>query len=313
MGTSHGKDTEHSDESYPSGHTAGYVALVGRPNVGKSTLLNALIGEKLTAVTHKPQTTRFVVRGIVHGNGFQVILEDTPGLLETRRTVDRMMMRLVRQTVRNADVLILVVPPFESTCSQSIETVARLETRSPIIVAINKIDLVPKDVLLPTIAAMSDVQAVKDVVPISAKFNDGLQDLLTTTARYLPSSEALYPADLITYQPERFFAAEILREQLLLLYQEEIPYASAVTIEEFRQSEKEKDFIRAVLWVERETQRRILIGHNGRAMKRLGTHARKQMELLFGRPVYLELWVKVRHRWRDNERDLTLLGFDGES
>lgn len=311
--TSRNKDTEHFPDSNSSDLAAGYVALVGRPNVGKSTLLNALIGEKLTAVTHKPQTTRFVVRGILHGDGYQIVLEDTPGFLEPRKSIDRSMMRLVRRTVRNADVIILVIPPFEATRSQSIETAAGLESKAPVIVAINKIDLVSKDTLLPLIAVISDIPVVKDVVPISAKFNDGLQDLLQTTVSYLPHSEPLYPPEFITDQPERFFAAEILREQLLIQYHEEIPYSTAVSIEEFRQSDQEKDLVRALLWVERESQRRILIGHHGGSLKRLGTNARKQMELLFGRPVYLELWVKVRHRWRDNERDLISLGFDGES
>jgi len=310
MDTSRIKDTEQSPDSNSSNHTAGYVALVGRPNVGKSTLLNALIGEKLTAVTHKPQTTRFVVRGIIHGDGYQIILEDTPGFLEARKTIDQSMMKLVRRTIRNADILVLVIPPFETTRSESMETAGKLQSKAPVIVAVNKIDLVPKDTLLPLIASISEIPGVKDVVPISAKFNDGLQDLLRTTAGYLPSSGPLYPPDLITDQPERFFAAEIIREQLLMQYQEEIPYSSAVTIEEFRNSDHGKDFIRALLWVERESQRRILIGHHGRSLKRLGTLARKQMELLFGRPVYLELWVKVRHRWRDNVQDLKSLGFD---
>ncbi len=288
---------------------AGYVALVGRANVGKSTLLNALLGHKLTAVTRKPQTTRFLVRGILTNPRSQMILEDTPGILDPRQAIDKAMLRLAQSAARNADVVLLLVSPWRNMVEQELSTASKIPGKAPVLVGINKIDLVRKVELLPLIADLIKGTRIKEAIPISAKHHDGLDLLTERIEACLPPSSPLYPPDQLTDQPERFFAAEILREQILQRYRQEVPYATAVQIEEFKERSSGKDLIRAVVWVERESQKRILIGKHGSALKRLGIAARRELELFLGREVYLELWVKIRPGWRDREADLSQLGF----
>lgn len=292
---------------------AGYVALVGRPNIGKSTLLNALVGQPLAAVSHKAQTTRLVVRGILSGPGFQLVLEDTPGLLDPRSTLDRAMLGLAHRAAANADLVLVMARPCQTCLPDEIRMIESLPGRSAVVVAINKIDLVDKPSLLPVMAQLADLPRVGEVVPVSATQGDGLEALTAVMARHVPESLPLYPPDQVSDQPERFFVAEILREQIMLLYHDEVPYATAVEIEDFTERDRGKDYVRAVIWVERETQRRILLGKKGVALKALGTRARTAVEQLLDRPVYLELWVKVRPKWREREADLARLGLDRAS
>ncbi len=295
----------HSDSKF----RAGYVALVGKPNVGKSTLFNALLGEKLTSVTFKPQTTKFTVRGILTSSHYQMILEDTPGLLDPRKALDKAMLRLANRTAGNADLVLFLATPWQNRLSLEIEAASSIPGRCDMIVVINKIDLVSKPQLLPIMTEFAGLPRTREVVPISAKHHDGLDELKETIVPFLPLSPPLYPADMLTDQPERFFVAEILREQLMVQYRQEIPYACAVEIDEFKERAGNKDFIRAVIWVERDSQKAIILGKNGMAVRKMGTVARRGMEQLLGRGVYLELWVKVKPHWRDKESDLARLGF----
>jgi GTP-binding protein Era len=299
-------DTRVDDEQQ---FRAGYVAIVGVPNAGKSTLMNSLLREKLTAVSFKPQTTRFVVRGILTGEQHQIILEDTPGLLDPRRALDHAMLRLARITAEEADLLVFLFVPFANDLERQVEIAEALPGEVAIVAAINKIDLVHKPTILPLIDRLATIGRIKEIVPISAKLGHGLDILKRRIISYLPISPPLYPPDLITDQPERFFAAEIIREHLVLRYRQELPYACAVEIEEFLERHHGKDFVRAVIWVERESQKAIVVGRKGQAIKKLGERARTAMEQLLGREVYLELWVKVKPKWRDREADLNRLGF----
>ncbi|MBN1423073.1 GTPase Era [Candidatus Fermentibacteria bacterium] len=292
----------------PETFRAGHVALVGRPNIGKSTLLNALVGQPLAAVSHKAQTTRLVVRGILSGPGFQLVLEDTPGLLDPRSALDRSMLRLAHRTAAYADLVVAMARPWTSTVAEDMQMIESLPGHSPVVVAVNKIDLVDKPLLLPVMAQVASLTRVSEVVPVSATGRDGLDALVCVMACHVQTSPPLYPPDQVSDQPERFFVAEILREQIMLRYHEEVPYATAVEIEEFVERDRGKDYVRAVIWVERESQRIILVGKRGAALKALGIHARTAVEQLLDRPVYLELWVKVRPKWRDREVDLVRLG-----
>ncbi|MDZ7332190.1 MAG: GTPase Era [candidate division KSB1 bacterium] len=289
---------------------AGYVALIGPPNVGKSTLMNALLGQKLSIVTPKPQTTRHRVLGIVTGVDHQIIFLDTPGLLIPRYKLQEKMVKAARTAISEADVLLAMIEPEESISEPNRSMLSELvKHKKPIILAINKIDLIPKDRLLPMIAAYSQAFRLDEIIPISALKLDGLDRLQQLLLKYLPVGLPFYPEDMITDQPERFFVAELIREKIFEKYGEEIPYSTAVTIEEFKEREQGKDYIRAVIYVERDSQKAIIIGRQGMALKQVGQLAREEIELFLGRPVYLELFVKVKEKWRQKETVLRELGF----
>lgn len=287
----------------------GRVALVGRPNVGKSTLLNRLIGQELAAVSGKPQTTRMIVRGIVSGPWYQLVLEDTPGLMDPRSALDKAILRAARVAAASADVVVALVLPWERGSDADVDLIGRIPGKAGVIAAVNKIDRVPKPILLPLMARLSGLPRVTDVVPICALDGDGVDRLVTTVARRVPAGAPLYPVDQLSDQPERFFVAEMLREGIMTFYHEEVPYAAAVEIEEYAERENGTVYIKAFIWVERESQRAILVGRDGGALKRLGTRSRAAVERLLGKPVYLELWVKVRPQWRERQEDLRRFGF----
>ncbi len=296
-------------ESPPPPFKSGYVAIVGRPNVGKSTLLNQLLKFKLSIISPKPQTTRRRVLGILNGQGYQIIFLDTPGMIEPRYDLQRMMMKYVRQAVADADVVVYLVDA--SWKVHQPEAVAReLEgIDKPVLLAINKIDQVRKDTLLPLIESYRQAFPFRAIVPISALKDDGLDRLLDEIITYLPVGHPYYPTDYITDQEERFFVAEIIREKIFHLYGEEIPYSTHVEIEEFKERPGKKDYIRAVIYVEKSSQKGILIGKGGRALKRVGELAREEIEQFLGRPVFLELFVKVMEDWRKNLSRLRWLGY----
>ncbi len=289
---------------------AGYVALIGRPNVGKSTLMNALLGQKLSIVTPKPQTTRHRVLGILTEPDHQIIFLDTPGLMTPRYKLQEKMVKAAKTAITEADVLLVMIEP-EETISEANRTILSeiMLTKKPIILAINKIDLIEKDRLLPMIAAYAEAFRLEEIIPISALKADGLDRLHQLLIKYLPIGLPFYPEDMITDQPERFFVAELIREKIFEKYGEEIPYSTAVAIEEFRERDQGKDYIRAVIYVERDSQKAIVIGKQGMALKQVGQIARQEIELFLGRPVYLELFVKVKEKWRQNETVLRELGF----
>jgi GTP-binding protein Era len=310
--------TEKTDDHRLSGQAqstdvsfrAGYVAILGQPNVGKSTLLNALLHFKLSIVSPRPQTTRKRILGILNRTRCQMIFFDTPGILEPRYRLQQALVRAAYQAMKEADVQLMLVEPAAAPQQQDLGLLNRLaDTGKPIILAINKIDTVPKDNLLPLIDAFRDKQNLKEIVPISALHQDGVERLGEVLEKYLPVHAPFYDTELVTDHPERFLAAEIVREKVFLRYAEEIPYSTSVQVEEFIERPGHKDYIRAVIYVERESQKGILIGKGGQALKQVGKMAREEMESLLGRPVYLELFVAVKEKWRERDSELRSLGY----
>ena len=294
-------------------YRAGTVAIVGRPNVGKSTLLNVLLDYKLAIMSPKPQTTRHQLLGFLSGPGYQIAFLDTPGLMERARDLlDRRMRGRVMAALHEADLAVLVVEPRPPGAIETRIMEALREGERPAILAINKIDRVAKPRLLPVIEAYLGRFPFLDAVPVSALGQDGTALLLDRIVAHLPEGEPLHDADAVTDRPERFLVEELVREQLFLLYGQEVPYDTAVEVEEFRESSAEegrKDLIRAVVYVNRPSQRHILVGRAGAALKEVGMRARGQIEEMLGRPVFLELWVRVRPGWRQDEGFLRELGY----
>ena len=293
-------------------HT-GYIAIVGEPNVGKSTLVNALVGAKLSIVSPKPQTTRKSVLGIMTADDAQMIFIDTPGVLTPRYLLQQKMVGYIENALRDADVILLMLdatdPDLESLSGTALGELGRLG--KPVILAINKVDLLnDKKALLPWMERFITSDVFKEVVPISAKRNENIDRLATVLAMSLPEGEYLYDPELISEQPERFFVAELIREQVLNLYRNEIPYAVEVSIAQFTERQAPaKTYINAEIIVERDTQKMILIGKKGEALKRLGSHARTSIEEFLGVQIFLELFVKVRADWRENEGRLKGFGY----
>lgn len=289
---------------------AGYVALIGMPNVGKSTLMNALLGQKLSIVTPKPQTTRHRILGILSGENYQIIFLDTPGLLTPRYKLQEAMLKAVHGAIEESDLLLFMVEP-ETSISESNRAflIEILKTKKPLLVVINKIDTIDKEKLLPLFDEYARAFKVETIIPISALKADGLADLQTTIIDLLPEGMPFYPTDMITDHPERFFVTEIIREKIFQKYGEEIPYSTSVAIEEFKERVQGKDYIRAVIYVEKDSQKGIIIGKQGIALKKVGQFARREIELFLQRPVYLELFVKVKEKWRQKEAFLRELGY----
>ncbi len=292
---------------------SGTVAIVGRPNVGKSTLLNLLVKFKLSAVSPKPQTTRHKILGIITGENYQIAFFDTPGMpLKTSHELDKRLVTRALEAIGEADLTVLLVEPkppgdIERRLIEELKRHGR-----PALLAINKIDTVKRHELLPVMDEYSRLHKFADIVPVSALKMDGVESLTDAIVRHLPEGPALFAEDEVTDRPERFLASEIVREAVFNAYGQEVPYAVAVEIEEFKERSEEqggKDFIRAVLYVERDSQKAILIGRGGEKMKKIGERARQEIELLVGRGVYLELWVKVYAKWRKDKAFLQRIGY----
>jgi len=274
---------------------SGYVAIIGLPNVGKSTLLNALVNFKVSAVSPKPQTTRQRIIGIANGPDFQMLFQDTPGILKPRYPLQVVMESEIDAALHDADVILLVVEPVADASART------LVPSHKSIVVVNKIDKVAKPELLPVIQFYAQ-QGFDTVIPVSALKGDGVEALRAAILTKLPEGQPYYPQDQLTTQPEKFFVGEMIRETIFTSYGEEIPYSTLVEIEEFKEQEGRKDLIRAVIYVERQSQKAILIGKGGEALKRLGSRAREKIERFLERPVFLELWVKVKDAWRKDEQ-----------
>lgn len=284
---------------------SGYVTILGRPNVGKSTLLNSLINFKLSVVTKKPQTTRNKILGILNGENFQALFLDTPGILKPKYQLQKLMQDEIHNAILTADLFLLVVEPFsppDKECSEP-NGLAYLDQTifKPTILVINKVDLVAKEQLLPLLAEYQKYP-FKEIHPVSAMKGNGIEELKASIIANLPEGQPYYPQDQLTERPEKFFVAEIIRETIFKYYGEEIPYSSLVEIEEFKERETGKNYIRAVIYVERANQRAIILGKGGQAIKRLGSIARENIEKFLDRPVYLELLVKVQEDWRNDKR-----------
>jgi GTP-binding protein Era len=304
-------DGKQPTQSHESDYRCGYVALVGRPNVGKSTLLNRLVGQKLSIVTAKPQTTRQQVAGIKTTAQGQIVYLDTPGIhLAAKRALNRYMNRIARAALRDVDVVLFLIEAERWTRQDEYAARVIKENAIPVILVVNKIDrIADKSRLLGFLKNEVDTTRFDHVLLVSAKNGNGVEDLEALVLRYLPFSRPFYDEDQFTDRSERFLAAELIREQLMLRLHQELPYALTVAIEEFK---REPHLLRigAVIWVERESQKQIVIGKGGQALKQIGTQARNALEQLFEQKVFLRTWVKVSRDWSDNEKSLHQLGFE---
>jgi GTP-binding protein Era len=288
----------------------GYVALSGAPNVGKSTLLNRLVADKLAITSPKPQTTRHRLLGVVNLAQAQILFLDAPGLMDPKGLLNENLVKAAVGALNDADVVVWLVTPQEQASEQeAVLAQLRLVTK-PLIIAINKIDTLPKPQILPLMEKYHTLRPEAPVVPIAALTGDGLPNLLEEIVGYLPASPPLYPADLLTDQTERFLAAEFIRERVFHHTSQEIPYAAAVKIEEFDEAARPRLVkIRAVIFVERDSQKAIVIGKKGSMLKTIGQEAREELEKLLDCKVFLELWVKVWKNWRKDPRALRELGY----
>jgi GTPase len=291
----------------------GTVAIIGRSNVGKSTLLNRLLGEKVAIVSDKPQTTRTRILGVAHVPGAQIAFLDTPGLHKPQHLLNRRMVRTTVETLDEADLLYVLMEatslpgPGDLTAIAHVKEAIAKRPR-PTILVVTKIDLVNKHKLLPVLDSYAKLFAWTDVVPVSAQADDNIDRLLSVTVPYLEEGEGAYDEETVTDQTMRTLAAEMIREKILQVTEEEVPYSVAVDIEQFVE-EGALAKIRASILVERETQKGILIGKHGERLKQISTQARQDMERLFGMKVFLEVWVKVKEAWREDEQALVELGY----
>jgi GTP-binding protein Era len=289
----------------------GYVAIVGRPNVGKSTLLNCILGTKISISTPKPQTTRTQILGIKSVGADQVIYIDTPGMHDDQqRAMNRYMNRLANAVVKDADVVLFMIDANHWDKDDE-QVLAKLKyVKAPVILVLNKIDkLKDKAEVLPLIQRLQTKYDFTDIIPISASKTDNVDTLEKEVTKFLPKGPHLYPDDQITDKNTRFQIAELIREKLIRATEQEIPYSTMVEIEHYQEKEKLVD-ISAIIWVERDSQKAIVIGKNGEVLKRIGTLARKDIEKLINEKVFLRLWVKVKDNWADDERALRSLGFE---
>ena len=290
-------------------HKAGFVNIIGNPNVGKSTLMNAFVGEKLSIITSKAQTTRHRIFGIVSGDDFQIVFSDTPGIIKPSYALQASMMDFVKSAFEDADILIYMVEIGEKELKDEafFKRINQLEV--PVLLLINKVDTSDQSVLEEQVAYWKEKVPRAEIYPISALRNFQTEVVFNRIIELLPESPAFFPKDQLTDKPERFFVNEIIREKILLHYKKEIPYSVEVETESFADSET-IIHIRSVIMVERESQKGIIIGHKGEALKRVGIEARADLEKFFGKQIHLELFVKVNKDWRNNVRQLRRFGYD---
>ena len=290
-------------------HKAGFVNIIGNPNVGKSTLMNAFVGEKLSIITSKAQTTRHRIFGIVSGDDFQVVFSDTPGIIKPSYALQASMMDFVKSAFEDADILIYMVEIGEKELKDEVffNRINKLEV--PVLLLINKVDTSDQNILEEQVAYWKEKVPRAEIFPISALRNFQTEIVFNRIIELLPESPAFFPKDQLTDKPERFFVNEIIREKILLHYKKEIPYSVEVETESFADSET-IIHIRSVIMVERESQKGIIIGHKGEALKRVGVEARADLEKFFGKQIHLELFVKVNKDWRSNARQLRRFGYD---
>ena len=289
-------------------HKSGFVNILGFPNVGKSTIMNAMVGEKLSIITSKAQTTRHRIMGIVNGDDFQIVYSDTPGILKPKYKLQESMMNFVDLALTDADIILYVTDVKDGVSDDTGYTQNMRDTGIPVVVAVNKIDLSNQDELEQVCSGWREMFPGSPVIQVSGLEKFNLDTLLNAIISLLPAGEPYFPKDQLTDKYERFFASEIIREKILLNYQKEIPYCSEVEIESFVE-EAELIRIRALIHVTRESQKGIIIGHKGEKLKKTGREARIDMEDFFGKKVFLELYVKVTKDWREKPRELKRFGY----
>ncbi len=290
--------------------TSGFVSIIGRPNVGKSTLLNSIIGEKIVITSDKPQTTRNRIQGIHNIPGGQIVFIDTPGIHAGRSRLNKSMVDVARSAISGVDLLMLVVEATTAADPAFIQDVLKKVT-IPVVLVINKIDLLAdKNQVLKKIADWSALFPFKEIVPVSAGRNDGVDHLVKVVSGYLPEGPAMFPDDILTDMPEKFIVAEMIREKIFRLTRDEVPYSTAVVVESFIERENGVIAISAAIMLERDTQKGIIIGNKGEMLKKIGSQARQDIERLLATRVYLELFVKVVENWSERPSKLRELGYE---
>ena len=292
-------------------HRSGFVNIIGNPNVGKSTLMNQLVGERLSIITSKAQTTRHRIMGIVNGEDFQIVYSDTPGILKPNYQLQEKMMKFVRGAITDADVLLYVTDTVEES-DRSADIIEKVRLSGiPTIVVINKVDITTPDHLTTLVEKWQALLPEAIIAPCSAKENFNVEGVFNLILERLPEGEAFYPKDTLTDKTLRFFASEIIREKILLNYDKEIPYSCEIAIESYKE-EPTIDRISATIYVARNSQKGIVIGHKGEKLKRVGQAARHDLEAFLGKRVFLELYVKVQEDWRNNDSQLRRFGYELE-
>ena len=296
-----------------NGYKSGFAALVGRTNVGKSTLLNRMIGRKVAIVSDKPQTTRNKILGVLTADDYQVVFLDTPGFHKPKHRLGEHLVQVALKALREVDIILFLVEADHPPGPGDLFIIDKLkEIKTPVLLVINKVDLVKREELLPLIEQYSKLYDFAEVVPVSALTGDNVAKLLELIARYLPAGPQYYPEDMITDRPESFIMAELIREKVLELTSQEVPHSVAVVIEELKQRPNGVVAVRALIYTERESQKGILIGKGGSMLKKIGQSAREEVENLLGSKIYLELWVKVKEDWRNREGQLRYFGYREE-
>ena len=294
-------------------HKSGFIAVIGRPNVGKSTLINSLIGQKIAIMSDKPQTTRNRILCILTRPEAQIVFLDTPGIHKPKHKLGEYMVKAAEGTLKEVDAIFFVVDATEKMGPGEYYILERLQaTAKPVILVVNKLDLIEKEQVLPIISHYTDKYPFVGVVPISAKEETNLDALIEEVEKYLPEGPQYYPEDMVTDQPERLIVAELVREKALQLTRDEVPHAIAVDVDEMKARDNGDTYIRATIYVERDSQKGILIGAKGSMLKEIGKLARADIEMLLGTRVFLDLWVKVKKDWRDRDSVLRGFGFGNE-
>jgi len=294
-------------DTTPPHHRAGFVSIVGKPNVGKSTLMNALVGENLSIITYKAQTTRHRIMGILNGDDFQIVYSDTPGIIQPKYELHQKMMRFVHSSLEDADVVLFVTDIFEKHDEADVlDKLTHIQV--PVFVLVNKTDLATEAQVQEKVQYWQTVLQPKEVIPISALKKQNTDRLFSVILENLPQHPPYFPKDELTDKPERFFASEIIREKLFLNYDKEVPYSCEVVITSFK-DKKDILVIQAEIMVERTSQRAILLGHKGESIKKVGMQARKDLEEFFGKKIFLETFIKVEPDWRTRENTLRRFGY----
>ncbi|MBI5286068.1 MAG: GTPase Era [Deltaproteobacteria bacterium] len=291
-------------------YKSGFVSIIGRPNVGKSTLLNAILGEKIAIISEKPQTTRNKILGVKNLPEGQIVFLDTPGIHRAKGVFNALMVKAALATLKEVDVILYLVEATSPPDGELFIIDSLKKVKTPVILGINKIDLIRKDTLLPLIEGYAKLYPFKEVIPLSALKGDGIDIIIDTIFNLLPEGPRYFPEDVITDLPERFIVAEIIREKVFELTRQEIPYSTAVVVDEFKENpEKGLISIMATIHVERDSQKGIIIGKGGRMLKEIGTRARFDIERLLGSKIYLELYVRVQEDWTEDLRVLKEFGY----
>ena len=305
--------TSDGDSHRSNGNTpfkSGFVAIVGAPNVGKSTLLNSLLGQKVAITTPKPQTTRRQIRGILTGENFQIVFIDTPGIHESPKLLNRVLLEEAEKALEDVDLILFLVDVTKRSRRGEFAIIELIKkARRPVILVLNKIDKVAKDNLLPMIEELRDMYPFEAIIPISAKYGDGVEELLIEILKHLEEGPQYYDSETITDQAPEHMIEELIREKIFLLAEQEIPYSTTVQVEEITE-DRDRNLlaVRAVIYVERPSQKAIIIGKKGQFIKKVGTLTREELEKIFGKRVFLDLWVKVLKNWSKDEKALRRLG-----